>query len=270
MSATIGLSRDSEEFRTSSHRLAQFARAVDDTNPQHLAGVFASPVFAHIPVMQSMVEVLDQAANGFVLHGEHDFVFHVPIRPGLRLFTTSTLIGMRGTRAGLTYIIRSAIETHEGKPVCTQYSTCLVRGAAATAREGEVPPARPAPAKTAVSSERYALTPDQTRRYADAARDYSAYTIDPAAAARQGFPAPLVHGMCTLAFTARAIVDRHCRGDTPRLKRLGCRFAHPLFLTQGQTLAVDHWIGADGVIGFEATDRDGAVVVKNGYAEIAA
>jgi acyl dehydratase len=266
----IGLSRDSEEFRTSSHRLAQFASAVDDTNPQHLAGAFASPVFAHIPVMQSMVEVLDKVANGFALHGEHDFVFHGPIRPGLRLFTTSTLIGMRGTHAGLTYIIRSDTETHERKPVCTQYSTCLVRGAATTAAQGDAPPPRPVPAKTSIKSENYALTPDQTRRYADAARDYSAYTIDPAAAAKLGFPAPLVHGMCTLAFAARAIVDRHCGSDTPRLKRLGCRFAHPLFLTPGQTLTVDHWTGVDGIIGFEASDCDGNVVAKNGYAEIAA
>ena len=36
--AMIGRSRDSEEFRTDTHRLAQFARAVDDTNPRHLAG----------------------------------------------------------------------------------------------------------------------------------------------------------------------------------------------------------------------------------------
>jgi acyl dehydratase len=266
----IGLARDSEEFRTSSHRLAQFARAVDDTNPRHLAGEFASPVFAHIPVMQSMVEVLEQVAQGFALHGEHDLVFHAPIRPGLRLFTTSTLIGTRGTRAGLTFIIRSDTMTHEHKPVVTQYSTLLVRGAATAAAAGEFPPTRATPAKTASRSERYALTEDQTRRYADAARDYSAYTIDPATAAREGFPAPIVHGMCTLALIARAVVDRHCGGDTPRLKRLACRFAHPLFLTAGQTLSVEHWAGPGGIVGFEAQDRDGNIVVRNGYAEISA
>lgn len=266
----IGLSRASEEFRTSSHRLAQFARAVDDTNPRHLQGEFAPPVFSHIPVMQSMVEVVDQVATGFILHGEHDFIFHAPIRPGLRLFTRSTLIGKRGTRAGLTYIIRSDIETHDRKPICSQYSTLLTRGPASTLIEGEMPPPRPAPAKGSISSDNFTLAADQTRRYADAARDYSAYTLDPKVAAKEGFPAPIVHGMCTLAFAARAIVDRHLTGDTPRLKRLGCRFAHPLFLTAGQSLAVHHWAGTSSLVGFEATDRDGNVVVKNGYAEIAA
>ena len=74
-SVPIGLSRDSEEFRTSTHRFAQFARSVDDANPRHLAGAVGSPVFAHVPVMQSMVEVLQKATPEFILHGEHDFVF---------------------------------------------------------------------------------------------------------------------------------------------------------------------------------------------------
>lgn len=266
----LGFCRDSEEFRTSSHRLVQFARAVDDDNPRHLAGEFASPVFSHVPVMQSMVEVLAAVTDGFVLHGEHDFVFHRPIMPGQRLFSVSTLTGVRGTRAGLTYIIRSDTATHDGTPITTQYSTCLVRGAASNVAEGEFPPTRPAPAKAAAASETYALAADQTRRYADAARDYSAYTIDPKAAARQGFAAPLVHGMCTLAFAARAVVDRYCGGETPRLRRLGCRFAHPLLLFPDQTLTVTHWAGDGGLVGFEAADRDGAVVVRNGYAEVSA
>jgi len=264
----IGISRDSEEFRTSSHRLAQFARSVDDENPRHLAGEFAPPVFSHVPVMQSMVEVLDKLTGDFVLHGEHDFFFHAPIVPGQRLFTASTLTSVRGTRAGTTFVIRSETVTHDGKAVCTQYSTCLVRGEPSDAAHGETPPARPVIAKTQGASAQYDLTPDQTRRYADAARDYSGYTIDPAVAAKAGFPAPIVHGMCTLSFAARAVVDDHCGGQTPRLKRLGCRFAHPLFLTPGQSITVDHWAGQDGLVGFEASDSAGNIVIKNGYAQV--
>jgi acyl dehydratase len=264
----IGMTRDSEEFRTSSHRLAQFAQSVDDTNPAHLAGGIASPVFAHVPVMQSMVEVLTATTGGFALHGEHDFVYHRPIVPGQRLFSRSTLIGVHGNRAGTTYVIRSETATPDGAPVVTQYSTCLVRGPASTNSTGDRVPARPAIEAAAGESDRFDLTADQTRRYADAARDYSPYTIDPAAAALQGFAAPLVHGMCTLAMAARAIVDRRCGGDTARLARLGCRFANPLLLTSGQQITVAHWKAGDGLFGFEAMDRDGSVVIRNGYAEV--
>jgi acyl dehydratase len=265
----IGLSVDSEEFRTSSHRIAQFARSVDDENPHHLAGEFAPPVFSHVPVMQSMVAILDRVTNGFALHGEHDFIFHAPIVPALRLFTVSTLVGVRGTKPGTTFIVRSETSTHDGKPVVTQFSTCLVRGAAPENSYGEAAPARPTSARGAAAVvSHFALTPDQTRRYADAARDYSAYTIDPAAAAKVGYAAPLVHGMLTLSLAARAIVDDHCGGETPRLKRLGCRFASPLLLTPGQTLKVEHWNGPGGPVGFEASDKDGNIVIKNGYAEV--
>jgi acyl dehydratase len=270
LSARIGLSRDSEEFRTNTHRLAQFARAVDDTNPSHLAGEIAPPVFAHIPVMQSMVEVLRQITSEFILHGEHDFVFHTAIVPGQRLFTLSTLQGIRGTRAGTVFVIRSDTTTREGRPVCTQYSGCLLPGEARAEAAGEPAPDRPAIERTSGRIARYPLSTDQTRRYGDAARDYSPYTIDPDAAARLGFPAPIVHGMCTLAFASRAIVDEHCGGDTARLKRFGCRFTNPLFLKAGQELRVEHWPGDSGLVGFEASDAEGTVVVKNGYAEVAA
>ena len=266
----LGSARASEEFRTSSHRLAQFARSVDDDNPIHLVGKVASPVFSHVPVMQSMVEVLQQATGGFALHGEHDFIFHKPIVPGLRLFSRSVLVGIHGTKPGTTFIVRSYTKTHDDQPVVTQFSTCLVRGEPSADSHGEKPPVRPVVEKQATSSAVYMLTPDQTRRYADAARDYSPYTIDPVAAAKVGYAAPLVHGMCTLAFAARAIVDKCAGGETARLKRLGCRFANPLLLTHGQTVKVEHWAGHDGLIGFEVTDADGSVVIKNGYAEVAA
>lgn len=267
--AGIGVSRNSEEFRTDTHRLAQFARSVDDTNPHHLAGAIALPVFAHVPVMQSMVEVIGKLTSAFVLHGEHDFVFHAPIVPGQRLFTLSTLQGIKATRAGRVLIVRSDTKTHDGRAVCTQYSSCLVTTETAEASSGDQVPARPTVDRKPAETERYALSDDQTRRYADAARDYSPYTIVPEAAARAGFPAPIVHGMCTLAFASRAIVDRHCSGDTRRLKRLGCRFANPLFLKPGQVLTVEHWVGQDGVAGFEATNSEGTAVIRNGYAEIA-
>jgi len=270
LASRIGSARDSEEFRTSSHRIAQFARALDDENPNHLSGAFAPPVFAHVPVMQSMVEVLDAVATGFVLHGEHDFVFHKPIVPGQRLLTLSTLTGIRGTRAGDTFIVRSDTSEHDGTAVCTQYSTCLVRGEASSIKLGEPVPERPAVPRAAAASCSYPLASDQTRRYADAARDYSPYTIDPAAAARAGFAAPLVHGMLTLSLAARAVVDLHCGGEVSRLRRLGCRFAHPLLLTPGQAVTVDHWSGADGLVGFEARDMDGNLVIRNGYAQVSA
>jgi acyl dehydratase len=269
----LGYERDSEEFRVNTARLAQFAAALDDTNPAHLAGRIAGPVFHHIPVMQSMVEVLTAATREFALHGEHDFHFHRPIEPGQRLFSKSRLIGLGATRAGTTLIIRSDTATHDGQPVSTQYSTCLVTTAKSAASVGETGPARPEPARQGEPiALRHAMSLDQTHRYADAARDYSPYTLDPAAAARLGFPAPIVHGMCTIGIAGRAIVDQALQGDTRRLVRLGGRFAAPVLVVPGQVLTTRLWLGpaAGGrrIVGFETLEMNGKVAIKNGFAEV--
>src|SRR5690606_31343951 len=147
-------------------------------------------------------------------------------------------------------------------------ATCLVQGASGR-DSGERPPAASPPSRPGEpAASRYPIPADLTLRYAAAARDYSPYTIDAEAAQANGLPAPIVHGMCTLALIARGIVDGPAGGDVRRLKRLGCRFSHPLYLTPDQTLGACLWAG-EGRVGFEAEDKDGNVVVKNGFAEIA-
>jgi acyl dehydratase len=264
----IGITRDSEEFRTNTRRLAQFAESVGDTNPVHLAGVVGSPVFNHVPVMQSMVEVLNRVTSGFIIHGEHDFIFHRPIVPGLRLFSQSTLVGIRNSSAGALYLVRSETRTHEGHHVCTQHATCLVQGRKVANDVGDKHPKAPLPPRNSEEqTATFMINADQTLLYADAARDYSPYTLDHDAAKAVGLPAPLVHGMCTLALICRSIVDGPCGGDTLRLKRLGCRFSYPLFMESGQKLIARIWPGSR-TSAFEAVDGAGNLVVKNGYAEV--
>lgn len=264
----IGFTRDSEEFRTNTRRLAQFAESVGDTNATHLSGQIAAPVFNHVPVMQCMVEVLNTAASGFIIHGEHDFVFHRPIIPGLRLYSQSTLVAIRNSSAGALYLVRSETRSHDGHDICTQHATCLVQGRRVAKDMGGKHPATPVPPRTGEAQiATFPIAADQTLLYAEAARDYSPYTMDPDAAKALGLPAPIVHGMCTLALISRSIVDGPCGGDTRRLKRLGCRFSHPLFVEPGQELVARIW-SESRITAFEAVDRAGNLVVKNGYAEV--
>ena len=271
--ARVGSVRESEEFRVNTHRLAQFAAALGDTNPAHVAGRIAPPVFAHIPVMQSLVEELRVVTDGFVIHGEHDFHFHRPIEPGQRLFTRSVLQRVANSKAGVQLVVRAETQTHDGTLLCVQYSGCLVQGARVEADKGEPPPARPlGTAGRALGAVTVTLPDDQAALYAEAARDYSAYTLDAAAAKAKGFPAPILHGMCTIALASRAVVDQGCGGDTRRLKRLGCRFSHPLYMTGGQRLTTTLQEGGSErgrqILRFESLDAGGHPVIWNGFAEI--
>jgi len=271
----LGATRDSEEFRVNSHRLAQFARALGDEGPAHLAGRRASPVFAHIPVMQSMVEVLRQAADLSPLHGEQDFHYHRPIVPGLRLFSASTLQAVRQSRAGAVMVVRSETRTHDGTLVAEQYATTIAPGAKLERDAGEPAPAKPAGTLEAlpIGTRDFPLPADQARRYAEAARDYAAYTLDFEAARAMGFAAPILHGMCTLGIAARAVVDLACGGDSRRLRRLGARFTNPVFLSDGQHLATTlSAVGeAEGrtLVSFESRQVDGSLAIARGFAEVA-
>jgi acyl dehydratase len=178
------------------------------------------------------------------------------------------LQGLRATKAGVQLVVRSETRDQEG-PVCVQFAICLVQGATLERDLGEPAPARPTEPQNATETEvTIALPDDQAARYAEAARDYSPYTLEQAAAEKAGFPAPILHGMCTLSLAARAVVDRGCGGDVGRLRRLSARFTHPLFLTGGQKLTT-RLRQAGSHIFFECSDAKDNVVLKRGFAEVA-
>jgi acyl dehydratase len=274
----LGQAIRSEEFRVNTVRLAQFAAATNDANPQHHEGRIAPPVFAHVPVMQATIETLHRVTTAFALHGEHDFRFHEPIRPGMRLYSSAQLIGVHATEAGAAIVIKTETHTDSEQALNEQYFTALVAKESVAAPAGEAAPDHRVPdsvtAGPPIASVTAVLDADQTRRYADAARDYSDYTMNAGAARAKGLEAPLVHGMLTLALAGNAVVEHACGADSARLKRLACRFSAPLYLVPGQALTTRLWHldRRDGraAHAFEARDAGGRIVLKHGVAEVAA
>jgi acyl dehydratase len=273
----IGRSRESEEFRVNTARLAQFAAAINDANPAHAEGRIAAPVFANVPPMQVTIEALQGVTRAFAYHGQHDFHLHRPIVPGMRLISRATLHGVQPSAAGVSVIVRTDTRTADDEVVNEQYFTALVAGARLAEGVGRAGPDHRFPegaaAQTPMAKARYPMDADQTRRYADASRDYSDYALDLEAARAKGLDGVLVHGMLTMAFAGRAIVEKACGGDSTRLKRLAGRFSRPVYLVPNQAVTTTIWsLGRrDGraVYGFEAREAGGAVVIRHGMAEVA-
>ena len=272
--SAIGTTLESEEFRVNTARLAQFAAAIDDTNPAHLAGRVASPVFAVVPVMQVMVAAARRVTRLFSVHGQQDFVFLRPIVPGMRLVSRATVHGVRTGPAGVAVIVRVATHDADGTPVNRQFFTAFAAKAQAERAAGEpapdhrMPPgATEQPPLTRLTCK---LTADHTRRYGDASRDYSDYAIDPEAARAKGFAHPLVHGMLTLAFAGRAVVEGACGGDSTRLRRFAARFSNPVFLLPDEAITTTLWkLDGSGRYGFQSTNVAGRTVIAHGLAEVA-
>jgi acyl dehydratase len=103
------------------------------------------------------------------------------------------------------------------------------------------------------------------RRYAELSGDFSDHHFDVEAARRSGFAGPFLHGLCTMALCARAVVATVCPDDPSQLRRFAVRFASPAYLHQDLTVRICS-LGGDRVA-FEATSAD-SVVIRNGFAEL--
>jgi acyl dehydratase len=83
---------------------------------------------------------------------------------------------------------------------------------------------------------------------------------DPWMAARAGFDRPILHGLCTYGFAARALLHRLCDSDPSRFGAMSVRFSAPVF--PGQELTVFIW--DEGNVSPFVTKVDETVVLDRG------
>lgn len=82
---------------------------------------------------------------------------------------------------------------------------------------------------------------------------------DPPMAAKGGYEKPILHGLCTLGFAARAILKR-CGGNDPsRFESISVRFSRHVF--PGDTLVTEMWRETASEIHFQTKVRERDVVV---------
>lgn len=269
----LGKWTDRTAFEVTRERLAEYARAVNDPIAAHLAGDVANPVFAIVPVFQSLLEpaleVVPLSVLGRVLHGEQDFRFHRPIVPGETLIARGRMTGWEslpnGTRACVYLETRDA----SGDLVNEQYVTFFVRGFDDGRKLGELSPghrlAEELRDREPVAEFTHHIDDDQTFRYAPASGDPMPIHTDEQVARDAGLPGIIAHGFCVLAFTAWGVLQELADGDVARLRRLAVRFAKPVL--PGQDIHTRVWDAGEGTYGFETTVGE-TVVLRDGLVEI--
>jgi peroxisomal enoyl-CoA hydratase 2 len=93
--------------------------------------------------------------------------------------------------------------------------------------------------------------------------DYNPLHIDPSFAQMSGFKEPILHGLCSFAITARAVIAQYCDGDSKRFRAIKGRFAKPVL--PGDTLLVEMWKEGDKIIVQTKVKETGAVSINNAY-----
>lgn len=250
--AGLNVWADPETFEVTRERIAEYAAATNDPIAVHRSGDIAPPVFAIVPafdaLMTPVLDVVPIEIFGRIVHGEHDFHFHRPIRPGDRLSTRARVIGYDSVDSGARVSIHLETRDAEGELVNEQYLIGFFRGINAGEAVGEQVPGHKfdaalreqSPAAEVVQH----VDDDQTYRYGPAAGDPMPIHLDEEVARDAGLPGIIAHGLCTMAFTSWAVLTEFGDSDVNRLKRLAVRFSK--MVLPGDDLETRIWKAGSG------------------------
>jgi acyl dehydratase len=197
-----------------------------------------------------------------VVHGSQAITVHAPLPPSgsATVRTTLTDVWDKGTAA---VIWQEGVATSEsGHELWTTRSSIFVRGEGGWGgprgtSERVEPPDRAPDAETT-----YDITPQQALLYR-LCGDRNPLHSDPAFARAAGFPAPILHGLCSYGIVLRELTTALLGGDAARVGGFSARFTgvvHP-----GETMRVRGWQDGDRILA-DATvaadgERDGAPVL---------
>jgi len=271
----IGQWSDPVTYSVTKDATIAYAEATNDDAAPHVDGTYAPSVFAIVPVTSIMAERTMSAVPDDlimkILHGEQDMRFHRPIVAGDQLTCRAQVVGVHGRSSGV--VVTTLLETRDAADelVNEQYFTGFFRGGVLEGGQGEEPPAHGFDATLrerepdAVVVQKF--DDDQTIRYSEAAGDPMPIHLDDDFAKAMGLPGIIIHGLCTMAFSSRAVIENACPEDPSRLRRLVVRFSAPA--QPKHTITTELWKTGDTTYAFETVTDEGTFVIKDGLAEIA-
>ena len=270
----IGKRYDGGHFLVSPEHIALYADATNDANPAYSGDAGIAPHMLHTRMFKEcMFQIATDPELDLdllrLVHGEHDATFHRPVKAWDLMQVRGELISVDEKSSGL--LVTSKIYGFvEGDLVVEAKTAYFIRGKKKKAPEGEVKkaaPKAPPPAPPAPDYEvQFTVDEDQSYRYAKASLDDNPIHVDPDTAKAAGLPNVILHGLCTMAMSGKSVVDTLAEGDPRRLRRLGVRFASPVF--NSSELTTQGWKTENGS-NFIVRDANGKVVIANGVVELA-
>ncbi|XP_057811139.1 enoyl-CoA hydratase 2, peroxisomal-like [Salvia miltiorrhiza] len=185
-----------------------------------------------------------------LLHGQQYIEIYKPLPSNGCILNKATVSGLhdKGKSTVLEVEILS-YEKESGIQLCMQRVAVYLRGAGGFSKSSQPYsytkyPSGQAPTYKIPKSQPFAVFeecthPSQALLYR-LSGDYNPLHSDPRVAEIAGFSRPILHGLCTLGFAVRAIVNSICRGDQNMIRNITGRFL--LHVYPGETLITEMWI----------------------------
>lgn len=240
----VGTALDATTFAWTETDVILYALGVGARPPAELAlidehcGPSVLPTFALLAnwwAVKDLRAVLDLGSYPIV-HGGQSLTVTRPLPPSGKLAVTGevTAVWDKGKHASIEVTTRGS--DADGEVFVATGQTMVLGGGGFGGERGTAAPAEPAePADVTVDDD---VRPEQAALYR-LSGDRNPLHIDPAAARKAGFDDVFLHGLCTLGFAARAVINGVGQGDPDTLQSISCRFAKPVML--GAPLRTEVW-----------------------------
>lgn len=232
--AAVGTALKPVDFAWSETDAILYALGVGARPPEELdlidehRGPTVLPTFALLAnwwAVKDLRAVLD-LGSAPIVHGAQSLTLsrHPQPRGEMRVTGEVTAVWDKGKHAAIEVTTRGQTRTARCSSRSGRPSSWA---AAAGGRRGPTTPEDPDTAPDVTVSDE--IRPEQAALYR-LSGDRNPLHIDPAAARRAGFDDVFLHGLCTLGFAARAVINSVGQKDPQALESISCRFAKPVLL----------------------------------------
>ena len=257
-----------------------YAKATNDNNPRYLtedeSQMAVPPLFPVTllrPVLQKVL--MDEGLNMDLLHmvhAEHEVRYYRPLKPWDLVYPVAEIVDIEEKSTG--ELMTTKIEGRvSGELVFEMIAKFFVRNPEAKKakkedrEEGKM---EEIPRGKELFTHKITVESDQAKRYAEVSGDDNPIHLDPETARAAGLPDVILHGLCTMAFAAQAVVNNILKGDPRRLEHIKVRFARPVFM--GDILTTTGWLVEETDdrihIIFETRNQRGELVLSHGKATV--
>jgi len=224
------------------------------------------PTFAVAPPFNLLAMSLGpMAANPMmVLHGEQKIVIKKsPLPVEAKTISTGKISELWDKGKGALYRVHTVTKTEDGEELFDNIFSIFVRGAGGWGGEKGPGVSNVAPEREPDTTIEYETLPIQNLIYR-LSGDINPLHIDPGFAKMANFDKPILHGLCSYGFVARAVIEACCGGDPDKLREYEVRFRNVVY--PGQKILTKIWKEGDGKCLIEAQTDDGRQCIANAAA----
>lgn len=225
---------------------------LEPSNPEHLKYVYEQwkDGLVALPTMASVLAYAGHWSRDpaldltwkLILHGEQRIVLHRPVPVSGHVVSQTRIESVQdkgATRGAVMEATRDIRDKATGEPIATVTMVTFLRGDGGQGGFGEArPPLDPVPTRAADITCDFTTSPQAGLMYR-LAGDVNPVHADPAVARDAGYPAPILHGLCTFGAATFNLMPFACDGRPETITEMGVRFTAPVY--PGETLRTEGW-----------------------------